>query len=166
MGVAALLGCGLLMAGGARSDAADPRIDGRRIIATEEHDVQRVVITVNKSRTLRMERPFGTATVGSTEIADALPMSDRVLYIQAKKIGTTNVSVFDPNARLVGIIDVEVTPDIGNLAQKIRAGVGSGSIRVSSSQGQIVLSGMAANAVAADRAVQVAKSMVPEGATS
>jgi len=26
---------------------------------------------------------------------DALPMSDRVLYIQGKKVGTTNVSVFD-----------------------------------------------------------------------
>ena len=37
------------------------------------------------------------------------------------------------------------------------------AIRVGSSNGQIVLSGVAGNAVAADRAVEVAKTMVPEG---
>jgi pilus assembly protein CpaC len=138
--------------------SADPP---NRFIATESagDSVQRVVITVNKSRTLRFERPFGTATVGSADIADALPLSDRVLYIQAKKIGTTNISIFDPGARLIGIIDLEIAPDTANLQQKIRAGSGSGGIRVSSSGGQIVLSGMAADAVAADRAVSVAKSL-------
>jgi len=151
-----LFGAALISAGALQSEAAD---GPRRLIATDGADVQRVVITVNKSRTLRMEQAFGTATVGATEIADALPMSDRVLYIQAKRIGTTNISVFDPNARLIGIIDVEVVPDIGNVQQKIRASLGSSNIRVSSSGGQIVLSGMAVDAVAADRAVQVAKSL-------
>jgi Flp pilus assembly protein, secretin CpaC len=49
----------------------------------------------NKSRTLRLEKPFASAVVGSPDIVDALPMSDRTLYIQGKKVGTTNVSVFD-----------------------------------------------------------------------
>ena len=61
------------------------------------------------------------------------------------------------------MIDVEVTLDTGNLQEKIRSSTGSGGIRVGSSNGQIVLSGIAGNAVAADRAMQVAKSMVPEG---
>ena len=90
-------------------------------------------------------------------------MSDRTLYIQGKKVGTTNVSVFDQSMQLVGVIDVEVTLDTGNLQEKIRSSTGSSGIRVGSSNGQIVLSGLASNAVAADRAVQVAKSMVPEG---
>src|SRR5258707_611312 len=90
-------------------------------------------------------------------------MSDRTLYIQGKKVGTTNVSVFDQGMQLIGVIDVEVTLDPGNLQEKIRASTGSRGIRVGSSNGQIVLSGVAANAVAAERAVQVAKSMVPEG---
>jgi pilus assembly protein CpaC len=96
---------------------------------------------------------------------DALPMSDRTLYIQAKKVGTTNVSVFDQGMRLIGVIDVEVTLDTGNLQEKIRSSTESGGIRVSSSNGQIVLGGVAGNSVAADRAVQLAKTMVPEGGT-
>src|SRR5438445_1832790 len=94
---------------------------------------------------------------------DALPMSDRVLYIQGKKVGTTNVSVFDQSMKPIGVLDVEVSIDTGNLQDKIRSSTGSGGIRVSSSNGQIVLSGVAGNAVAAERAVSVARSMVPEG---
>ena len=101
--------------------------------------------------------------VGSPELVDALPMSDRRLYIQGKKIGTTNVSVFNQSMQLAAVIDVEVTPDTSYLQEKIRASTGSGGIHVGSSNGQIVLSGVASNAVAADRAVEVAKTMVPEG---
>jgi pilus assembly protein CpaC len=130
----------------------------------ESGAVRHIVVTVNKSRTLRIEKPFASAVVGSPDIVDALPMSDRTLYIQGKKVGTTNVSVFDQGMQLIGVIDVEVTLDTGNLQEKIRASTGSRGIRVGSSNGQIVLSGVASNAVAAERAVQVAKSMVTEGA--
>jgi pilus assembly protein CpaC len=124
--------------------------------------VRHIVVTINKSRTLRLEKPFASAVVGSPDIVDALPMSDRTLYIQGKKVGTTNVSVFDQGMQLIGVIDVEVTLDTGNLQEKIRSSTGSRGIRVGSSNGQIVLSGVASNAVAAERAVQVAKSMVGE----
>ena len=131
----------------------------------ESGAVRHIVVTVNKSRTLRIEKPFASAVVGSPDIVDALPMSDRTLYIQGKKVGTTNVSVFDQTMQLIGVIDVEVTLDTGNLQEKIRSSTGSRGVRVGSSNGQIVLSGVAANAVAAERAVQVAKSMAAEGGT-
>src|SRR5262249_49697040 len=131
----------------------------------ESGAVRHIVVTVNKSRTLRIEKPFASAVVGSPDIVDALPMSDRTLYIQGKKFGTTNVSVFDQTMQLIGVIDVEVTLDTGNLQEKIRSSTGSRGVRVGSSNGQIVLSGVAANAVAAERAVQVAKSVVAEGGT-
>jgi pilus assembly protein CpaC len=63
--------------------------------------------------------------VGAPAKMDALPMSDRVLYIQGKKIGTTNVSVFDQSMKLIGVLDVEVAIDAGNLQQKIRAVTGT-----------------------------------------
>ena len=135
----------------------------RRNRGTKRWCVRHIVVTLNKSRTLLLQKPFASAVVGSPDIVDALPMSDRRLYIQGKKVGTTNVSVFDQSMQLIGVIDVEVALDTGNLQQKIRASTGSRGIRVGSSNGQIVLSGVAGNAVAADRAVEVAKTMVPEG---
>src|SRR5262245_268868 len=102
--------------------------------------VQHIVVTVHKSRTLVLEQPFASVVVGSPDLVDALPMTERRLYIQGKKIGTTNVSVFNQSMQLAGVIDVEVTPDTGNLQEKIRASTGSSAIRVGSSNGQIVLS--------------------------
>ena len=97
--------------------------------------------------------------VGSVDYADVVPLSDRAIYIQGKKPGTTNVSLFDSDARLIGVLDLQVTLDTGNVQEKIRGSSGAQGIRVGSVQGQVVLSGTAVDAVAADRAVQVAKSL-------
>jgi len=97
--------------------------------------VRHIAVTLNKSRTLRFDRPFASAVVGAPDIMDALPMSDRVLYIQGKKVGTPNVSVFDQSMKLIGVLDVEVAIDTGNLQQKIRSVTGSRGICVRSSNG-------------------------------
>ena len=86
--------------------------------------VQHVVITLDKSVTLPVPRAFSSAVVGSPDIADAMPMTDHILYIQGKSIGTTNVSIYDENMRLIKVVDVEVTLDTGNLQSKIRASTG------------------------------------------
>src|SRR6516165_10670710 len=102
-------------------------------VSEEGGGVRHIVVTINKSRTLRFDKPFASAVVGAPDIVDALPMSDRVLYIQGKKVGTTNVSVFDQSMKLIGVLDVEVAIDNGNLQEKIRSVTGSRGIRVRSS---------------------------------
>jgi pilus assembly protein CpaC len=130
---------------------------------SEGDHVRYIKVTLYKSKTFHLDQSFSTAVVGAPDIIDALPMSDRSLYIQGKKIGTTNVSVFDQMTRLIGVLDVEVTIDTGSLQKKIRESTGSRGIRVSSSNGQVVLSGQAQNAVQAERAVAVARSLSPSG---
>ena len=124
--------------------------------------VRRAVVTRNKSRTFEFDAPFATAVVGAPDIADVLPMSDRVIYLQGKKIGTTNVSLFDQNKQLIEVIDVEVSVDSDYIARKIRQSAGGSGIRVSSNQEQIVLSGKVRNAVDAERAVAFAKGLAPD----
>jgi len=126
-------------------------------VIEEGGGVRHIVVTLNKSRTLRFDKPFASAVVGAPDIVDALPMSDRVLYIQGKTVGSTNISVFDQSMKLVGVLDVEVAIDTRNLQQKIRSVTGGRGIRIRSSNGQIVLSGVAGNAVAAERAIAVVR---------
>jgi len=132
-------------------------------IVSEGQYFRQLSLIIGKSRTLRVDRPFNKAIVAAPNVADVLPMSDRTIYIQAKGIGTTNISLFDENARIVGVIDLEVNIDIALLQQRINASTGSRGIHVSSVSGQVVLSGLAQDAVAADRAVQVAKALAPAG---
>jgi pilus assembly protein CpaC len=130
---------------------------------SEGEPVRRIVVTLFKSRTFHLDMPFATAVIGAPDIADVLPMSDHSLYIQGKKVGTTNLTVFDQNQKLVSVLDVEVAVDTGNLQEKIQTTTGSRGIRVTSSNGQVVLSGQAVDAVAAERAVALAKDFAPAG---
>src|SRR5260370_11851114 len=154
--LAATLGL-LLFAGEQKAQA-----QGARAVESETRPVRHVSVTIFKSRTLRIEKPFATAIIGAPEIADILPMSDRSLYVQGKRTGTTIISIFESSMQVIGVVDIEVTPDTGNLREKIGASTNDGSIRVSSNNGQVVLSGEARDAVAADRAVSVAKGLSPE----
>jgi pilus assembly protein CpaC len=124
--------------------------------------VRHVVVTLFKSSTFKLDRPFATAVVGSPEIADVLPMTDSSIYIQGKKIGTTNVSVFDAKSRVIGVLDLEVVPDTGTLREKIQSSTGSRGVSVSSSNGQVVLSGEASDALSAEKVVALAKGLSPQ----
>ena len=142
--------------------AATPAAQAQgRMWESENNRGGSLVVTLNKSRTIRMLTPFSSAVIGDTTIADVLPMSDRSLYIQGKRVGTTNLSVFDENQRLINVIDVEVAVDTETLRQKIVATTHSRGIRVLSGNGQIVLSGIAGDAVSADQAVQIARVFAP-----
>jgi pilus assembly protein CpaC len=134
-----------------------------RAIDAENAPIRHVVLTIFKSKTFHLDKPFATAVVGSPDIADVLPMSDHSLYILGKKIGTTNVSVYDQSMKLAGVVDVEVAIDARSLEQKINSSTGTRGIHVSSMNGQVVLSGEATNAVSAERAVAVAKALSPSG---
>jgi pilus assembly protein CpaC len=114
--------------------------------------VHHVVVTLHKSRTLKIDRPFSTTVIGSPEIADVLPMTDTTFYVQGKRVGTTNISVFDWDRHLLAVVDLEVTPDTATLHSNIVATTGGENINVTSANGQVVLSGEASDAVGAARA--------------
>ena len=124
--------------------------------------VSAVKVTLNKSRTLCFPDPFSTAVIGAPEIADLLPMTESMLYVQGKKVGATNISVFDQQRHLVSVIDLDVTPDTTSLQNKIAASTGGRDIAVTSANGEIVLSGEASDGLAAARAVEVAKGLSPD----
>jgi pilus assembly protein CpaC len=154
--IALTLGGALWSAVAASSGAAE--LDENAAFVSEGAAVRQVTVTVNKSRTVEIGRSFTRAIVGSEEYVAVLPLSAHSIYIQGKKVGTTNVSLFN-DGRLVGVIDLQILLDTAGLQQKIRASTGSRDILVTSAGEQVVLSGVALNSVAADRAVQVAKSI-------
>lgn len=134
---------------------------GNRGWVSDGEAVVQVSLTVNKSHTFHIQRQFKQAVVGAPDIVDAMPVTDRTLYLLGKKIGATNVSVFAANGDLIGVLDVIVEADVGDLRRKIDLRGEKSGIRVSSENGQVVLSGMARDAVAAERAVALAKAMSP-----
>ena len=62
-------------------------------------------------------------------------MTDHTLYVQGKKVGTTNISVFGADKRLVAVVDLEVALDAASLHTRIAASTGSRNINVASANG-------------------------------
>lgn len=139
-------------------------VRAERAIEIEDYsqEVRRVTVTQSKSKTLRLATTFAAVVVSDPKVADAMVMSGNVIYVQGKKPGTTNISVFDKDKQLLSVIDVDVAIDTQAIARNIRSSLESSGIRVSSSNSQVVLSGMAKDAPDAERAVAIAKAMASD----
>src|SRR5438876_11485390 len=122
-----------------RAGAADRKGASGSAFVSEVSDVRKVTVILNKSRTFKVERPFATIVAGNPDIADVKPLGDRTIYVLGKQTGTTNIVLFDDAARQIGVLDVEVTIDTGNLQQNIKGSTGAGGIRVRSTEGQVIL---------------------------
>ena len=156
--IAASLAGLALVAGAALVPA---RAADARLINLADSKLAGVRVTLGKSETLRTSRGFVDLVVGDPEIADVMPLTDQTLYVLGKKIGTTNIAVYDASKQLVGVIEVEVgynTPRLaGDMALR-----GSDTVRVGSANGRTVLSGEVPDAVSAAKAVALAKQYGPE----
>jgi pilus assembly protein CpaC len=122
-----------------------------------------VTLVQHKSRNLRLDVPFAVVEVADPEIADARAVSDRQLIILGKKIGATNILLYDTKRTLIGVVDVEVKLDARSLASKIREGSGGGGIRVNDVNGKLVLSGNGGDSQTVERAMSVAAGLGPAG---
>jgi pilus assembly protein CpaC len=118
--------------------------------------VQHVVIPLNKSVTLPTPRSISSVQVDAPNVVTARAITDQRLYVQARAVGTTSVSIYDQNLQLMKVIEIEVGLDTANLQSKIRAATGNTGIYVGNDNGQIVLSGVARDALSAQRAVELA----------
>jgi pilus assembly protein CpaC len=120
-----------------------------------------VNVIMGKSQDVRTDRAYADITVGNSDVADASPLTDHSISILGKKIGTTRVSVYDQDKRPVGVYDVEVSYDVTRLSVEV-ARISHGSIRVSSVDGRIMLSGTSPDAVTLDKVVQIARQFGPD----
>src|SRR5579872_1445002 len=142
------------MLGGAHAQQRIQIAGGGRTVMTS--------VTIGKSQDVRTDTSFVDVMVGDPTIADVNPLTDHTLSILGKKIGTTRVSVYAENKRLVGIFDVEVTYDISRLTNELRRRFPGSRMQASAVNGRIMLSGEVADAVTLDKAVTIARQFGPE----
>ncbi|SLJ88789.1 type II and III secretion system protein family protein [Novosphingobium mathurense] len=114
-------------------------------------------VPFNKSQVVSADRPIAKAMVGSSDIADILPVTDRSIYVLGKKMGTTSLTLYDNAGRVISIIDIAVGPDVEALSDQINELIPGSKIDARISNDSVVLTGMVNSAGAADRAAQLAK---------
>src|SRR5437773_3117970 len=118
--LAAILATALVAASGLLALTYQAAAGARIVNLSDQNRVARLAVVLGTSETLRISLPFSEIVVGDPETADVNPLTDRTLYVLGRKLGTTNVALFDESKQLVGVIDVEVTHNLAGLRQALR----------------------------------------------
>ena len=131
------------------------------VSVAEDVHAGELAVPVNKSQVLRSDRPYAKALVGNPEIADVLPLTDQSLYVLGKKAGTTSLTLYDRSNMLIAVVDVVVGPDVTSLKRQLSELMPGNNVGARISNDAVVLEGIVSDAVAADRAVQIAETYAP-----
>ncbi|MBX7459003.1 type II and III secretion system protein family protein [Qipengyuania sp. 1NDH17] len=121
-----------------------------------------VEIAVNKSQVLTADTAIDRAMIGNDEIADILPVSTNSIYVLGKEVGTTSLTLYDRNNRVIAVMDISVGPDVAGLREQMTQLMPGQPVQTRVSNGAIVLSGTVSDAGVADRAVQLARAYAPD----
>jgi pilus assembly protein CpaC len=114
-------------------------------------------VPLNKSQVVSTDRPIAKAMVGSSEIADILPITDRSIYVLGKKMGTTSLTLYDSGGRVLAIMDVAVGPDVQAFREQVAQLIPGQQIDARISGDSMVLTGLVTDPGAVDKAMQLAK---------
>ncbi len=119
--------------------------------------VSKVIMPPGTTKTVKTNRPFSDLVVGNPEIADIVPLSSQSLYIQGKAPGLTNISIYNAQKTLLGVIEVRVQLNFGDVAQAVRAVAPTSRVSVSNVGNRIRLSGEVNDATELTKVLEVAQ---------
>ena len=140
---------------------------GTRVVKLSDNQrVARVSVVMGRSDTLRVDMPFTEIVVGDPETADVNALTNKTLYVLGRKLGTTNVTLFDQDKKLIAVIDVEVTQNLEGIRQALGQSKANAGVRVRSLNGRVLLEGYVANSPAAEKAVAIAKDFAGDQVTN
>jgi pilus assembly protein CpaC len=103
---------------------------------------EKLTVTVGKSVVIDSRTPVKRVSLAAPDVADALVLSPRQIYITGKNSGITTLTLWSDPDKISRIFDVEVQPDIARLKAKLHELLpGEKDVRVTTSNGGIILSG-------------------------
>jgi pilus assembly protein CpaC len=112
-------------------------------------------LTVNKTAVVTTKVPYKRVSVGQPDIADVNPIGPGNILVTAKKIGTTQIIVWD-DADRSQVIDVVVEFDMQAMQEQLKVMFPDSKIEVTTLNGAIALRGRVPNLQTAEQAVAIA----------
>ncbi len=115
-----------------------------------------VQLPVSQGQLIRLDRPITSVFIADTEIADVGIKSQQLIYVFAKRPGTTTIYATDENDNVLASVTLVVTHNVGQLNQVIAQAMPGRNIQVQSVSGGIILSGSVPSALEAEDARRLA----------
>lgn len=114
-------------------------------------------IALGKSSVYQLKEPANRVSIGDPAIADVRLLSNREIYILGKKIGSTNISIWQ-DGKKIQVLDVAVGADTQSL-QHLLADLFpfEKSFRITSAGESLVLSGRITDALGVQQVIKVSE---------
>ncbi|MBA5762306.1 type II and III secretion system protein family protein [Vibrio sp. 404] len=116
-----------------------------------------VSVPHHQSTQLMISGKAKKVTLGDPAVVDMVILRSNELFLIGKRLGTTNITVWDSRGRIIESFNVEVTHDINSLKAKLHQFMPNERIEVHSSQDKIVLKGLVSSQQNMETAIKLAE---------
>ncbi|OBT06585.1 pilus assembly protein CpaC [Vibrio sp. UCD-FRSSP16_10] len=116
-----------------------------------------ITIPHHKSTHVKISGKAKKVSLGDPEVLDIVMLKADELFLIGKKLGSTNLSAWDAQGRLIESLNIEVTHDLNNLKSKLYDFLPEEDIKVHSAQDKLILSGLVSSQEKMNIAVKVAQ---------
>ena len=106
-----------------------------------------LMVPLNKSQVIEVDRPFAEVSIGNPEIADVVPLTRDTLYVFGKQFGTTSLTITNSEGGLIAVVDLVVSYDTEGLRAQMFQLLPGEAIEVRPASDGLVLSGRLSNAM-------------------
>ena len=127
-----------------------------RDIMIGDGEVSSIIMPVNTTLTVRTNKPFADILIGNIDTLEVFPLTDTSLYVQGKRNGLTNITLYDEEKRLLEVIRVKIETDFSDLENALARAVPSAQVDVLNVNNRIRLSGTVKDNVDKERVLQIA----------
>jgi pilus assembly protein CpaC len=124
--------------------------------ATKVASGHTLAIQVNQGQLVRIDKPVESVFVANSEIADVAIKSPQLIYVFAKRPGTTTLYAVGANDEILASITLNVTHNLSRLEQAIAELMPGRNITATSIDSGIVLTGAVLTATEAEDARRLA----------
>ncbi|MEZ9418829.1 type II and III secretion system protein family protein [Vibrio breoganii] len=126
-------------------------------IASTTQSGNTITIPQHKSTHVKISGKAKRVSLGDPAVLDIVMLKADELFLIGKKLGSTNLSAWDAQGRLIESLNIEVTHDLNNLKAKLYEFLPEEKIQVHSAQDKLILSGLISSQEKMNIAVKVAQ---------
>ena len=121
-----------------------------------------VNVGLNRAELINLKSDMAEVMVANPEVADIVVHGPRKISIVGKRIGSTNIRFFDSKSNLVREADIVVGYDMPAIRRALKKFFPDERISIDTINNSLAVSGVVADAQAANRAMQVVYEFVKE----
>jgi len=126
-------------------------------------DSQQVNLVVGKSMVVDLTVPIKRASLADPQIADAIVLSPKQIYVTGKGYGTTNLTIWGREDQVIAVFDLDVGVDLVRLKQHLAELLpDETNIHLKGTHDHVTISGTVSSEGRAHQVLAVAEAYAPK----